>query len=532
LLLLPALVAFVAAVACARLLVPLLRGLERAGRRGPLASRLAALSLARNPGHATIAVTFLVVSLGLALFAAVYRSTLESGQRDQAAYAVPADYVLSEDLSQLVPVNQVPTPAGSIPVVRQSGDVSRLETSQGADVLGIPAGDWTRLSGWRSDFSSKPLSRLAGAVRPARPVSLRTVALPAGARRLELAVSSRGYPIRIGATVRLANGDFATVTLGETPFAGARVLRAPLPRGSAALVGFPIEEVLTGLHGAANGGTGIQPTANGTVRLGPLRAGGRVLPVDWSAWDGIGGVAADGPGRIRYALTPSVDSGFRLRQPTDGVPVPAVVSPALARAAGKDELLPFEISGERVVLRVAGVASHFPGSTQPDFVVADEGTLSTALNSQLPGLGEPNEFWVNGPGAAFAKPPYTLLSVQSRAEVESQLRGDPLARGALLVLAGTALVALVLAVVGLLLGLLADMRDESGELFDLETQGAEPALLRRHLRLRTLVVAAVGVLGGIATGAVLSALVLDLVRVTANVAAPEPPLALTLGWRL
>ncbi|MGZ4389289.1 MAG: hypothetical protein ACXVZL_07900 [Gaiellaceae bacterium] len=532
LLLLPALVAFVAAVACARLLVPLLRGLERAGRRGPLASRLAALSLARNPGHATIAVTFLVVSLGLALFAAVYRSTLESGQRDQAAYAVPADYVLSEDLSQLVPVSQVLRPAGSMPVVRQSGDVSRLETSQGADVLGIPAADWTRLSGWRSDFASKPLARLAAAVRPAQPVSLRTIALPVGARRLELAVSSRGYPIRVRATVQLANGDFATVTLGETPFAGARVLRAALPRGSTALLGFQIEEVTTGLHGAANGGTGIQPTANGTARFGPLRAGWHALPVDWRAWTGVGGISGEGGGRIRYALTPSVDSGFRLRQATDGAAIPAVVSPALARAAGKDGLLPFDVSGERIVLRVAGVASHFPGSTQPDFVVADEGTLSTALDAALPGLGEPDELWVNGSGAAFAKPPYTLLSVQSRAQVESQLRGDPLARGALLVLAGTALVALVLAVVGLLLGLLADMRDESGELFDLETQGAEPALLRRHLRLRTLVVAAVGAVGGIATGAVLSALVLDLVRVTANAAAPEPPLALTLDWRL
>ena len=52
------------------------------------------------------------------------------------------------------------------------------------------------------------------------------------------------------------------------------------------------------------------------------------------------------------------------------------------------------------------------------------------------------------------------------------------------------------------------------------------------LRLRTLAVAAVGVVGGIATGAVLAALVLSLVRVTANLAAPQPPLALTVDWRV
>lgn len=43
LLILPALVAFVAAVAAARLLAPLLRGLERTGHGGHLPVRLAAL---------------------------------------------------------------------------------------------------------------------------------------------------------------------------------------------------------------------------------------------------------------------------------------------------------------------------------------------------------------------------------------------------------------------------------------------------------------------------------------------------------
>jgi hypothetical protein len=419
-------------------------------------------------------------------------------------------------------------------VLHSSGDVSRLETSQGADVLGIPAGDWTRLAGWRRDFSSKPLAGLAAAVRPPRPVTLRTLALPAGARRLELRVSGRGYPIRLRAVVRLANGDFATVLLGDTRFAGTRTLSTHLPPGAAALLGLELDQ-LSGLHRAANGGTGLQPTANGVVRFASLRVDERLLRVDWRAWLGSGGVASRGGGRVEYALTPDVDSVFRLRQPTDGVPVPAVVSAALAQAAGKDRLLPFDVSGERVVLRIVGVASHFPGSTQTDFVAADEGTLSTALDAVLPGVGTPNELWVNGPpslAATFARSPYDLLTVQSRAATEARLRADPLARGALLVLAGTAAVALALAVVGLLLGLLGDIRDEGGELFDLETQGAEPALLRRHLRLRTLAVSAVGVLGGIATGAILSAVVLDLVRVTANAAAPEPPLALTLDWRV
>jgi hypothetical protein len=149
------------------------------------------------------------------------------------------------------------------------------------------------------------------------------------------------------------------------------------------------------------------------------------------------------------------------------------------------------------------------------------------LDALLPGLGTESELWVNGP-----RPREPLLTVQSQAELAARLRNDPLAHGALVVLAGTALVALGLALVGLVLELVGDVRDEGGELFDLESQGAEPRLLRRHLRLRTVVVAAVGVAGGVATGAVLAALVLSLVRATANLAAPQPPLALTVDWRL
>src|SRR5439155_46705 len=98
--------------------------------------------------------------------------------------------------------------------------------------------------------------------------------------------------------------------------------------------------------------------------------------------------------------------------------------------------------------------------------------------------------------------------------------------------AATAALALALALVGLVLGVAGDRRDERGELFDLEAQGAPPATLRLHLRLRALLVAAFGLAGGIATGAILSRLVLSLVSVTASAAKPEPPLQLVLDLPL
>ena len=118
----------------------------------------------------------------------------------------------------------------------------------------------------------------------------------------------------------------------------------------------------------------------------------------------------------------------------------------------------------------------------------------------------------------------------SRAEVERSLRDDPIARGTLLTLLAAALVALGLALVGVLLGVVSDVRDERGELDDLEAQGARPALLRRVVRLRSLVVVAVGVVGGLATAALLGFLVVDLVTVTADARATELPLRTAVAW--
>jgi ABC-type antimicrobial peptide transport system permease subunit len=75
-----------------------------------------------------------------------------------------------------------------------------------------------------------------------------------------------------------------------------------------------------------------------------------------------------------------------------------------------------------------------------------------------------------------------------------------------------------------------DLRDQAGAYFDLEAQGSAPPELRRQVRLRALLVAGVGVLGGLVTAALLSLVVVDLVRLTANAAAPQPPLVPAVAW--
>jgi hypothetical protein len=207
--------------------------------------------------------------------------------------------------------------------------------------------------------------------------------------------------------------------------------------------------------------------------------------------------------------------------------LPVLATPDVAVDAGSDRVVPLAIEGEVVPARIVGIVKRFP-SIVGGAVVADLTTAQTVLNTRSPGLGTTDELWAD----RLPSPPPAELKVQSRADVLASLEADPLARGALATLAGTALVALALALVGLLLGVVGDLRDERGELFDLEAQGASPATIRTHLRLRALLVAAFGLAGGVVAGAILSALVLSLVTLTASTARPEPPLVLALDWKL
>ena len=139
---------------------------------------------------------------------------------------------------------------------------------------------------------------------------------------------------------------------------------------------------------------------------------------------------------------------------------------------------------------------------------------------------------LGGPGltSRLAQHPPTPVRITSRRAVEQELRFDPLARGTLLVLGAAALLALALSLVGLALTVAVELRDEAGELFDLETQGMGPAALRHQVRLRAGAVLVAGLVGGLLLGAVLALAVLKAIAVSANSTAPVPPLVLAPDW--
>ena len=464
-LLLPALVTFAAAVLVARLLRPALRAVERLARRRSLGLRLASLSLARNPGYAVVATSFLVVSFGLALFAESYRATLARGERDQAAHRAPLDYAVREDLRRLIPVQDAASlerfealGVDVAPVLRLTGAVRRQEGESGITLLGIPPAALPQLHGWRDSDASAPRSDLAERIEA--PGTLDGLRL---SKRLSvLRAKTIGGNVRLFAEIEGARGRFVRVPLGGPIPAEARGGR---------LAGIVLEPATRLQERGADAGQALSGSV--WVQLPDL-------PDALDGWIGVGGAQLGGE-TIDYTLTDAVTTRIRPRQPSDDKLVPVLATPRLAASADARGVLPLQISGEQLSVRVVGTVRRFPG-VDGQAVVGDADALSGAVNLARPGAGRVNEAWLRlrDPGRAadvdraLAAKPFNVLAIESRHALEADARRDPIAHGTLIALAVAALVALGLALAGILLTVLGDLRDERGELFDLEAQGAAP----------------------------------------------------------
>lgn len=532
-LLLPGLLAVVAAIAVARVFPAIARWWSER-RRSALSARLAAVGLARGPGGAVATVAFLTIAFALALLAGGYRATLVQGERDQAAFEVPLDVVVREDLQNLVRVFDVASErsfarlagqgGGAYPVLRLTGGAGRAERVSGVTVLGLDPAAIERVGVWRPEWSSgRGLKELAELVDPGHPVELRGLRLPGD--RIVLGVSPS--VVSFAAIVRQPDGAFRRIAIGAADPRSSVLLRKRLPE-RAVLVSLEIVPPPRLIERGADSGNAF---------VADVRLSGR-LAKELRDWVGVGGVVTRSTPTglaVRAPLTLFRSSFLRSPQPTDVSPASVLVTPRLAElAGGVGGVLPLQLAGSTVPVQVAGIVRRFPGATG-DVVVGDRAELGTAINTDSPGGARENEVWLDVPSdrvdtvaAALARPPYRTLATTVRSEVEAEAHRDPLAHGTLLALIGTAIVALVLASLGLALAVRADLRDDRGEHYDLEAQGSSPTFLRRVVRVRAASVSLVGLAAGVATGLALLALVTRVVSVTARGEVAEPPLAVVV----
>jgi hypothetical protein len=525
---------------------------ERVARRGPLPLRLALVGLARAPAAPSLATAFIAVAVGLGGFALAYRATLERGIADQAAEAVPLDATVSAGTSfttplQLAPLSTWERLTGGIvlPVRRTEATYAGAGQAVTVPALGVPARGLTMLHGWRAGDGSASLSELARRLVPPGRVRVPGPILPLDTRWLAVRAACPELDVTITADLRGSGGAITQVPLGV---AGARPrsLTARVPAGQWEVDALELDES-TGLDITNGHQNGESPTPStqfaALVTLGPLRAlagsGAPLQTTTVTGWRGVGAVSAPGPGshpgvfRFQTSGFPGI---VRPAQPSDRRPVPVLVDPQTAAAAGREGRISLIVDDLPVSARVVGVLKRFPTVAQDaaGFVVADEATLASALDAQLPGQGQADELWISSrhlgsARAALGAGTLAQLGASFREDIEAQLRGAPVARAVLGTLAAATILSALLAVLGLLVSMRGAARQERVER-DLEAQGIGPAGLRRELRLRLLVASGLGVLVGLAVAIALTRLAVATVRAVGTVAVPNPPLVTVEPW--
>ncbi len=532
--------------------VGVLRSAERVSRRGPVVVRLALVSLARAPAAPSLAIAFVAVSVGLGGFALGYRATLLRGTADQAADQVPLDAIVSPGTDfttplQLATLARWRSIAGGeiLPVRRTEATYVSGDATVTVPALGVPAAGLTQIHGWRASDGSAPMRILAARLHARGPFPRPGPALAPGAGSLSLRLGPAAIALTVTADLRGPDGAIRQVALGAAG-SQARTVHAALPQGSWELEAFELDEPagLAATNGHQNGENAAPATQFATtVTLGPLLVhrgpSGAVTAVTLAGWRGVGAASAIDSARngirVRFAAS-GLPGLVRPLQPSDVAPVPVLVDPQTAAAAARGGRLALTVDGLPVAARIVGVLARFPTLASDDagFVIADEATLASALDAQLPGQGNADELWVAARNlaalrAALGRGPLAQLGSAYRAVIERQLRSAPIARGLLGTLIAATLLSVALAVLGLLVALLGAARDERVER-DLVAQGLGPAGLRRELRLRIMCAGILGVCAGLALAVALTRLAVVTVRAAATVAIPRPALVTVAPW--
>jgi hypothetical protein len=519
------------------LLPPLLRGLARASRRAPLSIRLAAISVAREPLRPAAVMTLLAFSVGAVVFGQVYSATLRQGAADQAAFAAGLDVRVqtlaaegrfATEVIPLLQGGQVGSDVGVQPMIRTPGESATKRTFTLVGIDGPAIGE---LNGWRPDFSTQTPAALGAAIEQDGEWQLASHALPAGVREVRIDVDYVGDPIRVSAVIQEADGGVRYVPMGE--FAPGRQTLTGVVLDTVELKVFTPEQPagwrVLGLLASNGGDAGGGGSAQGQRQEGDATISGLGDLID--------------PSKPVH-VTVSGEGGQLIRPParTDDLVLPAIVSPDLAGDVDASGILDALVgSNLRLKLRPIGTTALFPTIVDPGrVVIVDLQPLLLAMNARDPGTGAPNQVLIRTPSdartaavvEALRQEPFPQLVVQSRPATEEERATDPFAIGLVWGLAIGAVAGLLLSLMGVLLATSAELRDERGELWELEAQGTTPRSLTSLVVVRTVAMCAFGSVTGILVGVGLGWFVASSIGVGGEGRVPVPQLVLVAPWLL
>lgn len=506
----PALLAASLGIVAAKVVAPVFAVLgRRAMTRGRAVATVAHLEASRRPtarwllpitGLATASLVF-----GVNAAAVGQRNQALAGRLDTGAAVVAT--VGATDARTLVDAVRLADPTGraASPVISVAPQLSSAPTTVAVlatsfrQVASIAAQD-RDLPGWAAlSMSAPPLARLSG----------RTFTGTVATRD----VHGPGAAYDLGLELLTADGSQVRVTLGSLSLdrATSRSFSVYVPCGG----GCQLQAVDVMASSAAT-------DLRATVRLSGLAVDGR--PADFGSaatWspDAVqparfGVVMAD-PHTMQLTIANAGSSPFALRAAALGGATAALVTPAALAAANQGRVLATDMADHNLPVTPAGTISAVPGAPL-SAVLVDLSRQLTSL-TQLSANTTAYVFFARNDPAVIDRTTAVLtargipvLSTTTAAQRTKAYRSSAAALS-LGLASGTALLALLVAVLGLVVLVASSRRGRTWDLASMRLAGLSPAAVRSMAVREIVPLTGIGVLVGLAAGLVGSVTTLRLV---------------------
>tara|TARA_Y100000310_G_scaffold302575_2_gene340023 strand:- start:1787 stop:5443 length:3657 start_codon:yes stop_codon:yes gene_type:complete len=562
-------VLFIPAIALA-LLVPaqlIFLATHNLARVYPVWTSMAIWHMSRNPLQYSWLVLLLVMVTGLAVLATTVGGTLDRSYEERVLYEVGADLRVTgvpsyytrtiDDFKEMY--LEIPGVTALSVALRGGGSVGSNYSGSSFRMLALESEDFPYISWYRNDFSRQPLSgimrSLQGSTR-SQPIDI-----PEAATSLRVwAQPEEAYAnMFLWMVVRDRKGILDTLSLGSVGEAEWHVMEVDIPTALAR----PLSLVSVQLYEPVFGPAGTV----GSILLDDIQAvfdnGTEAVVLDDfegpNKWITLATslISSDSVGTTReaprngqragvFSFGKDTDAGIRgfYRSPSGGA-VPVVTSSTFSKISGArigDEII-VNIFGRMVPIKIMDTVDFFPtlDPAQSGFLLADLDNMLGHLNLLSPTtIIRPNELFIaEVPGAADAVYQTALRLAGSRdlvldrATMLEDLQLDPLItagwKAMVLLAAGIVVFSASMGYITYLLSFSSQSRSEMGFL---QALGVTKRQMGWLLGAEHLVIVAIGLIIGTATGFAMSNIMVSGVAVTETGEKILPPFILTTQWSL
>ena len=512
-LLAPTLLIFAASFLALRVLLWVLRALDRViGRSRSVPRYLAFRRLGRAPGIGFAAALLLLLSMGLLVVSTSYRAIVLRSHQDSAHQQVGGEWNIGVGPPDQPLAAIAHMPPMTTPIVRTEPRFETGSFSLTPVAIGIDPATYQDAGWWRGDYSSQSIDDILDALRT-EPYG---IVLPQGAAELtvDLDVPAELAGLHLAATSEATDGTVSTDRADGPLEAGAASYTIALANSPERLLSISLLNE-----------QGRDLPFEFTLGIGAIAAGDQTLDLggfEPMSWRGSSGTlegtdlhVTRGSGVVVGGLVPR------------SAPMPVLVSDAVARQEG--ESFPLTLGSQQFQVRRVATATTFPTvlPNGPFVVISGTALLERAAAIPEPGLAL-DSVWAAGdadPRPALRSVGFIPGPVQRTAPIVASLAQLPQSLAVGLQFTAAA-AGLGLVVIGVAVGLSIAQRRRDFEFAALRAMGTESRHLRRTAVIEQVVLLGFSVICGLAIGYAMLKLMLPYFGRDLGVSFPEPILVL------